>query len=51
MATVIQGMDYSNLDNWLQLVVRGSVLILAVGIDIATKNPPLWMQKMKYRSK
>ncbi len=49
MATVIQGMDYTSLDNWLQLVVRGSVLVLAVGIDIMTKNPPLWMQQFKYK--
>jgi len=49
MATVIQGMDYTNLDNWLQLVVRGSVLVLAVGIDIMTKNPPLWFQQIKYK--
>ncbi|HUX93656.1 MAG TPA: hypothetical protein VMV36_07605 [Ignavibacteriaceae bacterium] len=49
MATVIQGMDYTSLDNWLQLVVRGSVLVLAVGIDIMTKNPPLWLQQFKYK--
>jgi D-xylose transport system permease protein len=49
MATVIQGMDYTSLDNWLQLVVRGSVLVLAVGIDIMTKNPPLWLQQYKYK--
>ncbi len=49
MATVIQGMDYTNLDNWLQLVVRGSVLVLAVGIDIMTKNPPLWLLQLKYK--
>jgi len=40
MATVIQGMDYTNLENWLQLVVRGGLLVAAVGIDLATKNPP-----------
>lgn len=49
MATVIQGMDYTNLENWLQLVVRGSVLVAAVGIDIMTKTPPLWMQQLKYK--
>ncbi|MCX6149504.1 MAG: hypothetical protein NTX22_03150 [Ignavibacteriales bacterium] len=49
MATVIQGMDYSNLDNWLQLVVRGAVLVFAVGIDIATKNPPRWMQRLRFK--
>jgi D-xylose transport system permease protein len=38
MATVIQGMDYTNLENWLQLVVRGGVLVAAVGIDVATKK-------------
>ena len=47
MATVIQGMDYTDLENWLQLVVRGSVLILAVAIDIATKNPPPWMLRFR----
>ena len=51
MATVIQGMDYTSLDNWLQLVVRGSVLVLAVGIDIMSKNPPLWFQQLKYKLK
>jgi ABC-type xylose transport system permease subunit len=40
MATVIQGVDYTNLENWLQLVVRGSVLVLAVGLNVAAKNPP-----------
>lgn len=49
MATVIQGMDYTSLDNWLQLVVRGGVLVLAVGIDIMTKNPPLWLLQFKYK--
>lgn len=48
MATVIQGMDYTNLENWLQLVVRGSVLVLAVGIDMFTKNPPRWYIHLKY---
>jgi D-xylose transport system permease protein len=47
MATVIQGMDYTDLENWLQLVVRGSVLIVAVAIDIATKNPPPWMLRIR----
>ncbi len=42
MATVIQGMDYTNLENWLQLVVRGSVLVIAVGIDITSKNPRMF---------
>lgn len=46
MATVIQGMDYTGLPNWLQLVVRGSVLAAAVGIDIAAKDPPPWMTKV-----
>lgn len=49
MATVIQGMDYTSLENWMQLVVRGSVLVLAVGIDIMTKNPPLWLLQFKYK--
>lgn len=49
MATVIQGMDYSNLENWMQLVVRGAVLVIAVGIDLATKNPPGWMRRMGRR--
>ena len=51
MATVIQGMDYTNLENWLQLVVRGGVLVLAVGIDMFTKNPPLWFVNFKYSVK
>lgn len=38
MATVVQGMDYSSLDNWVQLVVRGGVLVLAVGVDVSTKK-------------
>ena len=41
MATLIQGMDYSSLDNWIQLVVRGAVLVLAVGIDAA--SPSGWL--------
>jgi D-xylose transport system permease protein len=47
MATVIQGMDYTNLENWLQLVVRGSVLVLAVGLDVMAKNPPLWARRLQ----
>ena len=47
MATVIQGMDYTNLENWLQLVVRGSVVVIAVGIDIATKDPPEWLRRIR----
>ena len=47
MATVIQGMDYTDLENGLQSVVRGSVLIVAVAIDIATKNPPPWMLRLR----
>jgi D-xylose transport system permease protein len=47
MATVIQGMDYTNLENWLQLVVRGSVLVLAVGLDIMAKDPPLWARRLR----
>lgn len=47
MATVIQGMDYTNLENWIQLVVRGSVLVIAVGIDIATKSPAPWMRQFR----
>ncbi len=47
MATVIQGMDYSNLDNWLQLVVRGAVLVIAVGIDSVGRNPPRWLLRMR----
>lgn len=47
MATVIQGMDYTNLENWIQLVVRGAVLVVAVGIDIATKNPPAWIRRLR----
>jgi D-xylose transport system permease protein len=47
MATVIQGMDYTNLENWLQLVVRGSVLVLAVGLDVVAKNPPPWVGRLR----
>jgi D-xylose transport system permease protein len=47
MATVIQGMDYTNLENWLQLVVRGGVLVLAVGLDIMAKDPPLWARRLQ----
>ena len=47
MATVIQGMDYTNLENWLQLVVRGSVLVLAVGLDVIAKNPPPWVRRLR----
>jgi ribose/xylose/arabinose/galactoside ABC-type transport system permease subunit len=42
-------MDYTNLENWLQLVVRGSVLVLAVGLDIMAKNPPVWARRLKTR--
>jgi D-xylose transport system permease protein len=49
MATVIQGMDYTNLENWLQLVIRGAVLVIAVGIDIAAKYPPAWWRRMRMR--
>jgi D-xylose transport system permease protein len=49
MATVIQGMDYTNLENWTQLVVRGAVLVIAVGIDIATKTPPDWLRALFMR--
>lgn len=47
MATVIQGMDYTGLQNWMQLVVRGGVLAIAVGIDVATKNPAPWMKRLQ----
>ena len=47
MATVIQGMDYTNLENWLQLVVRGGVLVLAVGLDIMAKDPPVWARRLQ----
>jgi D-xylose transport system permease protein len=46
MATVIQGMDYTGLENWIQLVVRGSVLALAVAIDIASRDPAPWMRRI-----
>jgi D-xylose transport system permease protein len=49
MATVIQGMDYSNLDNWLQLVVRGAVLVAAVGIDVMSRYPPEWLVQWRFR--
>lgn len=47
MATVIQGMDYTSLENWLQLVVRGSVLVLAVGLDVIAQNPPPWIRRIR----
>jgi predicted ABC-type sugar transport system permease subunit len=47
MATVIQGMDYTNFENWLQLVVRGGVLVIAVGLDMATRNPPEWFKRVR----
>lgn len=47
MATVIQGMDYSGFENWVQLVVRGGVLGVAVGIDVATKDPAPWMRRLR----
>jgi hypothetical protein len=31
----------------LQLVVRGSVLVLAVGLDIVAKNPPPWVRRLQ----
>ncbi|MBT3376321.1 MAG: sugar ABC transporter permease [Lentisphaerae bacterium] len=46
MATVIQGMDYTDLENWLQLVVRGGVVAIAVGIDVASKDPAPWMRRL-----
>ena len=50
MATVVQGMDYTSLDNWVQLVVRGGVLVLAVGLDVISKSPPPWMRTLRRRS-
>lgn len=47
MATVIQGMDYTGLENWIQLTVRGAVLALAVAIDVAGKNPAPWMLRLR----
>ncbi|MFC1736702.1 sugar ABC transporter permease [Candidatus Hydrogenedentota bacterium] len=47
MATVIQGMYYTGLANWMQLVVRGAVLALAVGFDVATKDTPPWMKRVR----
>ena len=47
MATVIQGMDYTSLENWLQLVVRGSVLVLAVGLDVIAQSPPPWIRRIR----
>jgi D-xylose transport system permease protein len=49
MATVIQGMDYTSLENWVQLVVRGMVLVIAVGIDMVAKDPPIWMRRLAAR--
>ena len=41
MATVIQGMDYTSLENWLQLVVWGGAVVLAVGLDVMAKKTSL----------
>ncbi|MDA0322692.1 MAG: sugar ABC transporter permease [Verrucomicrobia bacterium] len=49
MATVVQGMDYTGLENWIQLAVRGAVLGLAVGIDVAGKDPAPWMLRLRRR--
>jgi D-xylose transport system permease protein len=49
MATVIQGMDYTNLENWLQLVVRGGLLVVAVGLDMATNRRPAWIRRFRQR--
>lgn len=51
MATVIQGMDYNNsiLENWMQLGVRGAILVLAVAIDIAGRDPAPWMRRLRSR--
>ncbi len=49
MATVIQGMDYTNLENWLQLVVRGGLLVVAVGLDIAANRRPAWLERFRSR--
>ncbi len=49
MATVIQGMDYTGLENWMQLVVRGGVLAAAVAVDVAAKDPPPWMSALRGR--
>jgi D-xylose transport system permease protein len=49
MATVVQGMDYTGLENWIQLAVRGAVLGLAVGIDVAGKDPAPWMLRFRRR--
>lgn len=51
MATVIQGMDYTGLENWLQLTVRGSVLAIAVAIDVVGKDPAPWMLRLKHKFK
>ncbi len=47
MATIIQGMDYTNLENWLQLVVRGAAVAVAVGIDVAARDPAPWMLRLR----
>ncbi|MCX7049400.1 MAG: sugar ABC transporter permease [Candidatus Sumerlaeota bacterium] len=49
MATVIQGMDYSGFENWAQLVVRGAVLAVAVGVDVAAKDPAPWMRRLQWK--
>ncbi len=50
MATVVQGMDYLGLENWMQLVVRGSVLVLAVGLDMAGRSPRAWKRRRSVSS-
>jgi D-xylose transport system permease protein len=47
MATVVQGMDYTNLENWMQLVVRGGVLVLAVALDVASRSRPAWLRAFR----
>jgi predicted ABC-type sugar transport system permease subunit len=38
-------MDYTNLENWMQLVVRGAVLVIAVAIDSASTMKHIWRSR------
>ena len=49
MATVVQGMDYTDLANWAQQVVLAAVLVLVVAIDVANKDTPPWMMRLGRR--
>lgn len=50
MATVIQVMDYANLENWLQLVVRGCRRDCG-GSGYRTKDPPEWLRTIGHHQR